>query len=35
MGGVRDIKLVPKKYYYFKKGEIESVENPDDVVLWG
>ena len=34
-GSVSDVKLKPKKYYYFKGGELTSVENPDDVVFWG
>lgn len=34
-GNIKDVKLEPKKYYYFKGDGITSVENPDDVVFWG
>jgi len=33
-GGIKEVKIYPKKYYFFKNETIQFVENPDDVVFW-
>ncbi len=33
-GGIKEVKIYPKKYYFFKNEKIQSVENIDDVVFW-